>query len=43
MRVPNPSSVRIDAEILVSTGAGVWRNAPGAFPHSISALDKVCL
>ena len=27
-------------EILSSTGAGVWRKAPKAFPDSSSVLDK---
>ena len=27
-------------EILSSTGAGVWRKAPRAFPDSSSVLDK---
>ena len=28
-------------EFLSSTGAGVWRNAPGALPDSSSVLDKL--
>ena len=46
MRVPNPSPVLdknpapIGPEILSSTGAGVWRKAPKAFPDSSSVLYK---
>ena len=46
MRVPNPSPVLdknpalMGPEILSSTGAGVWRKAPKAFPGSNSVLDK---
>ena len=46
MRVPNCSPVLdkilalIGPEILSSTGAGVWRKAPVAFPDSSSVLDK---
>ena len=46
MRVPNPSPVLdkncapLGPEILSSTGAGVWREAPKAFPDSSSVLDK---
>ena len=46
MRVPNPSPVldqncaSMGPEIISSTGAGVWRKAPKAFPHSHSVLDK---
>ena len=46
MRVPNPGPVLdkncapMGPEILSSTGAGVWRKAPMAFPGSSSALDK---
>ena len=45
MRVPSPSPVLdqyvapVGPEMLCSTGAGVWRKAPGAFPDSSSALD----
>ena len=46
MRVPNPSPVLVNnpapmgPDILSSTGAGVWRKAPNAFPDSSSVLDK---
>ena len=46
MRVPDPSPVLdknrapMGTEILSSTGAGVWRKAPMAFPSSSSVLDK---
>ena len=46
MRVPNPSPVLdknpapMGPEILSSTGAGVWRKAPMAFPDSSSVPDK---
>ena len=46
MRVPDPSPILaknrapIGAEILSSTGAGVWRRAPEGFPDSSSVLDK---
>ena len=46
MKVPNPSPVLdkncapMGPEILSSTGAGVWRKAPKAFPHSSSVLNK---
>ena len=45
MRLPDPSPVLdknrapMGPEILSSTGAGVWRNAPITFPHSSSELD----
>ena len=47
MMVPNPSpvlhknSALLGLEMLSNTGAGVWRKAPGAFPDSSSALDKL--
>ena len=46
MRLPDPSPVldknraSMGPEILSSTGAGVWRKAPMAFPDSSSVLDK---
>ena len=46
MRVPDPSPVldknraRMGPEIISSTGAGIWRKAPKAFPDSNSVLDK---
>ena len=46
MRLPDPSPVLdknrapMSPEILSSTGAGVWRKAPMAFPDSSSVLDK---
>ena len=46
MRLPHPSPALdknrapIGPEILSSTGAGVWRRAPMAFPDSSSVLDK---
>ena len=46
MRLPNPSPVLdkilrpMIPGILSSTGAGVWRKAPKAFPDSSSVLDK---
>ena len=46
MRLPDPSPVLdknhapMGPEILSSTGAGVWRKAPMAFPDSSSVLDK---
>ena len=46
MRLPDPSPVLdknrepMGPEILSSTGAGVWRRAPMAFPDSSSVLDK---
>ena len=46
MRVANCSSVLdknlapMGPEILSSTGVGVWRKAPKAFPDFSSALDK---
>ena len=46
MRLPDPSPVLdknrapMGPEILSSTGAGVWRKAPIAFPDSSSVLDK---
>ena len=46
MRVPNPDQhwiknpAPMGPEILSSTGDGVWRKAPKAFPDSCSALDK---
>ena len=46
MRLPDPSPVLdkshapMGPEILFSAGAGVWRKAPKAFPHSSSVLDK---
>ena len=46
MRVPNPSPTLdkncalMGPEFLSSAGAGVWRKAPKAFPHSNSVLDK---
>ena len=46
VRFPDPSPV-LDKnrapkgpEILSSTGAGVWKKAPKAFPDSSSVLDK---
>ena len=45
MRVPNPNpvlditSAPLGPENLSSTGAQVWRKAPGAFPDSSSVLD----
>ena len=45
MRLPDPSPVLdknrapMGPEILSSTGAGVWRKAPTAFPDSNSVLD----
>ena len=45
MRVANPSPVLdknrapMGPEILSTTGAGVWRKVPMAFPDSSSALD----
>ena len=45
MRLPNPSPLLdknpgpIGPEILSSTGTGVWRKAPVAFPDSSSVLD----
>ena len=47
MRAPNPSPAldknpaSMGPGILSSTGAGVWRKAPKAFPDSSSALDKI--
>ena len=46
MRLRNPSPVLdknlapMGPEILSSTGAQVWKKAPGAFPDSSSVLDK---
>ena len=46
MRLPDPSPVPdknrapMGPKILSSTGAGVWRKAPMAFPASRSVLDK---
>ena len=46
MRLPDPSPVLdknrapMGPEILSSTGAGIWRKAPMAFPDSSSVLDK---
>ena len=46
MRLPDPSPVLdknrapMGPEMLSSTGAGVWRKAPMAFPDSSSVLDK---
>ena len=46
MNAPNPSPVLdknrapMGPEILSSTGAGVWRNAPKGFPDSNSILDE---
>ena len=46
MRLPDPSPVLdknlapMGPEILSSTGAGVWRKAPMAFPDPSSVLDK---
>ena len=46
MRVPNPSPALdkncapMGPEILSSTGAGVSRKAPKAFPDSSSVLDR---
>ena len=46
IRFPDPSPVLaknrapMGAEILSSTGAGVWRKAPKAFPDSSSVLDQ---
>ena len=46
MRLPNPNPVLdrnlapTGSGILSSTGAGVWRNAPGAFSDSKSAPKK---
>ena len=45
MRVPNPSPVLdiqapMGPENLSSTGVGVWRKAPKAFPAPTSVLDK---
>ena len=46
MRLPDPSPALdknhapMGPEILSSTGAGVWRKAPMAFPDSSSVLDK---
>ena len=46
MRLPDPSPVLdkdrapMGPEILSSTGAGVWRKAPMAFPDSSSVLHK---
>ena len=46
MRLADPSPVLdknlgpMGPEILSSTGAGVWRKAPLAFPDSSSVLDK---
>ena len=46
MRVPNPSPVLdknaapMGPEVFSSTGAGVWKKAPKAFPDSSSVLDK---
>ena len=46
MRLPNPSEVLdknlapMGPGILSSTAAGVWSEAPGAFPDSSSVLDK---
>ena len=46
MRLSNPSPVLdknrapMGPEILSSTGGGVWRKAPKAFPDSSSVLDK---
>ena len=45
-KVPNPSPALdkncapMGPEFLPSTGAGVWRKAPKAFPDSSSVLDK---
>ena len=47
MRLPDPSPVLdknrapMGPEILSSTGAGVWRKAPTAFPDSSSVLDEL--
>ena len=46
MRLPDPSPILdknhapIGSEFLSSTGAGVWRKAPMAFPDSNAVLDK---
>ena len=46
MRLPDPSPVLdknlapMGPEIVSSTGAGVWRKAPMAFPDASSVLDK---
>ena len=46
MRLPDPSPALdknrapMGPEVLSSTGAGVWRKAPMAFPDSSSVLDK---
>ena len=46
MRLPDPSPVLdnrrapMGPESLSSTGVGVWRKAPMAFPDSSSVLDK---
>ena len=46
MRLPDPSPVLdknrapMGPEILSSTGAGVWRKAPMAFPDSSSVLEQ---
>ena len=46
MRLPNPSQALdktrapVGPEMLSSTGAGVWKKAPGAFPDSSYVLDK---
>ena len=46
MRLPDPSPVLdknrapMGPEMLFSTGAGVWRKSPVAFPNSSSVLDE---
>ena len=40
MRLPNPKSCTHGSRNFISTGSGVWRKAPVAFPDPSSVLDK---